>query len=111
VSAVDSVNTDHGMTTEDGPPVLIVKDCAIQLRFNDVTVVLRSSNDATCTRAEGLLSYLGTWYTISADTATQHKRLICTGTYAGVVGTVEVWDTGGAITGTEICREWNIPTE
>jgi hypothetical protein len=111
-SLVSGVNTDdNAVSTDDNIPLPTLADCAIQLRYNDVTVVLRDSSAAACARAESLLSYLGTWYTIDAGTATQHKRLTCTGTYAGVAGTVEVWDTGGEINGTEICREWNLPTQ
>lgn len=95
----------------EAPTAPPLADCAIQLRYNDATVVLRDGSAAACSRAEGLLSYLGTWYTIDAGTATQHKRLTCTGIYAGVAGTVEVWDTGGETNGTEICREWNIPIQ
>jgi hypothetical protein len=106
------VNTDNNaISTDNDIPLPTFADCAIQLRYNDVTVVLRDSSAAACARAEGLLSYLGTWYTIDAGTATQHKGLTCTGIYIGVAGTVEVWDTGGEVNGTEICREWNIPIQ
>jgi hypothetical protein len=111
-SLVSGVNTDdNAVSTDDNIPLPTLADCAIQLRYNDATVVLRDGSAAACSRAEGLLSYLGTWYTIDAGTATQHKRLTCTGIYAGVAGTVEVWDTGGETNGTEICREWNIPIQ
>ena len=84
-------------------------DCAIQKRYDDVTVVVRGTQDIGCARARGLVSYMGGWYTIVPATATQHKTLVCTGTYSGESGTVEVWDTGGEVLGTEICREWNLP--
>ena len=93
-------------------------DCAIQLRYDNVTVILRHTLADECAgAARGPLAFMGTWYAINPDTATQHKNLICKANHVGmiagasVVGTpVEVWDTGGATLGSEICREWNLFT-
>ena len=92
--------------TQDTPTAT---DCAIQKRYDNVTVVVRATQDIGCARARGLVSYMGNWYTVVPATATQHKTLVCTGTSSGESGTVEVWDTGGEVLGTEICREWNLP--
>jgi hypothetical protein len=62
-SLVSGVNTDNNaFSTDNNIPLPTLADCAIQLRYNDVTVVLRDSSAAACARAEGLLAYLGTWY-------------------------------------------------
>jgi hypothetical protein len=98
-----------GVNPGGDEPVPTLADCAIELRYEDVTVVLRDSGSVACTRAESLLRYVGIFYSLDPATATQHKKLICSGDYVGIAGTVEVWDTGGAYYGTEICKEWNLP--
>lgn len=90
---------------------LTLVDCSIQLRYNDVTVILRHTTADECPTAARTLAFMGPWYAIDPDTATQHKNLICKANYvsATVVGTpTEVWDTGGAYFGSEICREWGL---
>jgi len=99
------------LLTSSDIPTLTLTDCAIQNRYNDVTVILRRTTADECVAAARVLAFMGTWYSIDPDTATQHKNLICKANYVSpyVVGTpTEVWDTGGATLGTEICREWNL---
>ena len=95
----------------DADATLTLVDCAIQLRYNDVTVILRHTTADECDGASGTLAFMGSWYAIDPGTATKHKNLICKGNYVSrsVVGTpTEVWDTGGAYFGSEICREWGL---
>jgi hypothetical protein len=83
-------------------------DCAIELRYNNVTVVARGNGGTACALAMSSLSFMGAWYEVDPATATHGLNRICSGPGSMRIAT-EVWDSGGAYYGTEICKEWNLP--
>lgn len=82
--------------------------CAIRLNDTNATVVVYSAGSSACTAAKHALLQIGVFYTVDPTAGTKGLTLICSGPVMGLSSKVEVWDSGGAIYATMVCRGWNL---
>lgn len=91
----------------DGPPVAYDESCTLALVNHDARVYV-AGNTGLCEAIRGQIAGVGEFERVESDDATGN-RLICSGVL--INGTLEVWDSGGAIYGTDVCQRYGFSTQ
>jgi hypothetical protein len=65
-------------------------------------------NLGLCDAVKGQLLSIGVWYEV-ADATSSSDRLICSGVF--VNGTLDVYDSGGAMYGTQVCQRYGFVSQ